>query len=148
MALPKLLKHLKDLGALSAGDLFKYDGEKVVKAVDGADYLTATSGTTNGWNWVKYSDGRAECHIESSYTGPVPHAWGNLYESEGFNMPAYPFTFVGLPKTVITSVDGCFMEIMHNGTAKTPGGAYIIRPDAVTGNRQWFYNVSAFGRWK
>lgn len=38
MALPKLLKHLKDLGALSAGDLFKYDGEKVVKAAPGMDY--------------------------------------------------------------------------------------------------------------
>lgn len=38
MALPKLLKHLKDLGALSAGDLLKYDGEKVAKAIPGTDY--------------------------------------------------------------------------------------------------------------
>ena len=38
MALPKLLKHLKDLGALSAGDLLKYDGEKLAKAVPGTDY--------------------------------------------------------------------------------------------------------------
>ena len=148
MALPKILQYMQDVSGLAAGSLLKYDGSKLVKAVDGTDYITAETGTTNGWDWAKYSDGRAECHIKTSYTGLVNKAWGNLYESEGFVMPAYPFAFKTLPNAIITSVDGCFVELMHNGTATTPGGAYIIRPDQVAGSRQWYYNISAFGRWK
>ena len=60
MALPKLLKHLKDLGALSAGDLLKYDGEKLVKAVPGADYDKLECGD---WTPVVYI-GESICPCE------------------------------------------------------------------------------------
>ena len=149
MALPKLLKHLKDLGALSAGDLLKYDGEKLVKAVDGTDFITATSGTTNGWNWVKYSDGRAECSIETSKACSVTNVWGTLYESAGFIPPAFPFTFAAPPSCTFIPLDNCLIEVSGSVSATGPGAIVILRPDKVDSDaRAWKYGIRAYGRWK
>lgn len=134
---------------LQAGDLLKYNGTKLVKAVDGTDYITSETGTTNGWDWVKYSDGRAECYINTTYTGEVNKAWGSLYASEGFVGPNYPFAFSGTPCFLMVPKDSCLVYPAGNGNATSPGGLYILRPDKVDlTTRAWAYSITVFGRWK
>lgn len=149
MALPKLLQYMQDVSGLTAGDMLKYDGNKLVKAVDGTDYITAIRGTTNGWNWVKYSNGWAECHIKTSKVCVVNNKWGVLYESIGFSPPKFPFAFAAVPDCFYVPLDSCLIEVSSTASTTDPGVLIILRPDSVpTATRAWIYGIHAFGRWK
>lgn len=150
MALPKILQYTQDISDLTTGDLLKYDGSKLVKAVDGTDYITAISGTTDGWDWIKYSDGRAECRTIVSPWMSADKAWGNLYESSvPFTLPNFPFTFAAIPYVDPVARASFFIDY-SSGTATTtsPGKLYIVRPNSVTGATFWALQITATGRWK
>lgn len=53
MALPKLLEHLKELGALRLGDLLQFDGEGVKAFQPSA--ITTTNATKRSWTSIKYT---------------------------------------------------------------------------------------------
>lgn len=135
--------------SLTNGALLKYDGTKLVRAVDGTDYITATRGTTNGWRWVKYSNGWAECHLKASKACAVNNKWGVLYESIGFAPPDFPFPFVEIPDCYPVPLDSCLIETSSTATKTSPGVLIILRPDSVpTATRAWIYGIHASGRWK
>lgn len=113
------------------------------------------TGTSNGWSYEKYYDGRLHCTIRIPVEGVAgTTAMGSLYRSEQAFSPSsypYPFTFTQHPTTeysyVPSNSTGAMMWIYHSGTTTTPPPCYLIR--TVSTEAYWGYvNITAHGYWK
>lgn len=117
----------------------------------GSDSVVA-SGTSGGWNYIKYSSGIALCWGSRNFSGCVVNqAWGSLYKDNGSTVEprSYPFPFASAPDE-FGGIHGNNSSLMLLGTvantATTSVGYVIARPTSATvSGTAWFL---AIGRWK
>lgn len=122
----------------------------------GTDGVVA-SGTSGGWNYIKYANGNAICARTVDFTGAyIGAAVGNLYRSGGdvIASTSYPFSFTGPPSEVVSLRAGAKyvwpIGTTHNSMTSS-GGYTLVSPVAynsadtvVTGRASQI----VIGRWK
>ncbi|MCI9233823.1 MAG: hypothetical protein HFH08_04405 [Bacilli bacterium] len=72
----------------------------------GSNLITGSgsvSGQTNGWYWIKYSNGTAECFKKFVFTESINNITTNGYRSKTIDLGAYPIEFVEVPVVVLNS---------------------------------------------
>lgn len=152
MEQPRLLKHLEDLKALQPGDLLKYDGEKLVKAIAGTDY-GAIVGSNSNSRWVKYADGTMLLTMDHTASCVISETAGNLFRGNAGIPPDFPVPFVAPPSVQITLCNafGFWLGGMEKAPSTTNPTADTLvsvlsweRKPAV----QITVSVLAVGRWK
>ena len=113
------------------------------------------SGKKGIWEYVKYSDGRAECWGITKRTVNCTAAWGDwFYNSGDYIYEKYPFTFIeppvcnyGLNSYGSGSVSVVEMTRGVESTATTTTQIMVARPTSVSGiNVEVHWRV--IGRWK
>lgn len=98
------------------------------------DHVRA-SGTTNGWEWIKYDNGLAICarsEIGSRLAVNIP--WGSVYYC-GIEVcaNAYPFDFVSLPKVIqYCSSGSCWLAGGTAGNTHKSSGAWLCSMSSAT----------------
>lgn len=105
----------------------------------GVGYITAL-GESNGWQYVKLSNGFAMCAATS--TGATTSG------TQSYNVKkTYPFAFSETPRLVATGgVSGVVGSgIKHVGNDKTIADAWI-GTDSSDAGRSWWIHIIAFGK--
>ncbi len=113
------------------------------------------SGVKGIWEYIKYSDGRAECWGVTAKTVNCTGAWGSwFYNSGDYIYEEYPFEFIKPPVCNYSlnsygtgSVSVVEMTRGAESTATTTTQIMVARPTSVSGiNVEVHWNVK--GRWK
>lgn len=153
MGLPKILKHMEELSGLSAGDLLRYDGSGIAKAIAGTDYVTpsgiAAVGSVSGRGYyVKFADGTLLQWNKSQYSGYTTDiAYGTLYYTTltGFT---FPVAFASTPHTLVSSVNSNWYisSSIESYTATSTGRVFIY--GVAKHNANFSLSWLAVGRWK
>lgn len=110
----------------------------------GVDYVTE-QGTSNGWWYVKWKSGRAECGIyNKAFSSQGMSSWGNLYKTGSMAFGSYPsdvITWTDVPHVQINFIyddSGAFGGIvMPLATTKAQAltaapNFCIVRTDSIT----------------
>lgn len=143
MERPKLLGHLEELGELQAGDLLRYDGNGLAKAIPGVDYGAASGGDISNGAWCKLYDGMLFCWGEA--VGTQTDANGKIHMS-------YPVAGAGTLVPIVTprwGSNSTIRLVVGGPTAQGFDVYYFNSPDNTpygnaVQNVTWF----AIGRWK
>lgn len=118
---------------------------------DFGDFIV-DQGQANGWTYVKYDSGRAECWGVGEHTNvPISKAWGSLYISNATFQSAFPFAFAAAPVVsyTIESSSSCWGMPSGSGfTSETKTGVIQLcratSAEDLTVRIHWY----AVGRWK
>lgn len=117
----------------------------------GTDSIVA-SGSSGGWNYIKFASGRAICYGTRSFSGAaVTTQWGQLYKDDGTTVGpvSYPFSFTSVPIEV-AGLHGNGQSLMLVGTTantKTKSVGYmVVRATSATSSGTAM--IVVLGRWK
>ena len=121
------------------------------KVTDGIDAVVE-QGETDGWYWMKYANGVAECWRRVSQTIDITTQWGSFYYGTP-QVVYFPFEFAYVPVCNISTEyqaagnPSCF--VASNGRTTTTQAANILlaRPTEKTGV-DCVVVYHAIGRWK
>jgi hypothetical protein len=113
-----------------------------------------SQGTTDGWTWVKYADGTAECWRRVSQTADITTSWSNIYYGNCQEV-VFPFSFYSAPVVNASVESGYGMWLMSwagsdsSGTAlaNKPASLRVVRPTS-TAAASFIIAYHAIGRWK
>ena len=124
--------------------------------VDGVelDYIVE-QGTNNGWDYVKWNSGRAECWKVVTYTTTIATAFGSLYCGNASARQTYPFTFASKPVETVTLQSGNTQAFLYaeasgagvNGTSQT-AQYNVFRPGSLTSSQTFYLSFYVCGKWK
>ena len=107
------------------------------------------SGVTDGWTWIKYGDGIAECWRRSGQIVDITNSKGMMYYG-ACKAETFPFTFAAVP-VCHTSVE-CpnILLIGSHGVASTtrPAQICVFKPEDANQEEQVTVVYHAIGRWK
>lgn len=110
------------------------------------------SGTTDGWDWVKYDDGRLEQHktLTVNATFELEKKWGVMWESYAISLGNFAIPFIEKPKCQISNQSGSggCIETFQGTTNVYCGETYMCRPIETEGTLSYLLTISAFGKWK
>lgn len=131
-----------------AGDSWVYGKWKVTGGLD----AVVEQGETDGWTWMKYANGTAECWCRVSQTIDITTGWGNMFYGTP-KVVTFPFTFAYVPVCNISTEyqaagnPSCF--VVSNGRTTTTQAANILlaRPTEKTAV-DCVVVYHAIGRWK
>lgn len=108
------------------------------------------SGTSGIWEYVKYSDGNAECWGKYAIADlACTTALGSMYRTDVFQPNSFPFTL----SNVYVFADyesagyGAFLWATTNASTTAPPSYYLVRPtssSAITGTVKFYVK----GKWK
>lgn len=129
-------------------DVWDYGQWKVTGGID----AVVEEGQTDGWHWMKYANGIAQCWRRVSQTIDITTQWGSLYYGTTQTV-FFPFTFAYVPVCTISTEyleaenPSCF--VVSNGRTTTTQAANILlaRPTEKTGV-DCVVVYHAIGRWK
>lgn len=137
---------------LQAGDILKYDGSKLVKAVEGVDY-GATVGANSNSRWAKYADGTMVLTMDYVAAASISVAAGQVFRGNAGIPPDFPVAFAAPPKTQITLYDAFGMWL--GGTEKLPSTTNATDKSLLSlfswqkvASAPITVSIHAFGRWK
>ena len=127
---------------------WEYGQWKVTGGID----AVVEQGETDGWYWMKYANGVAECWRRVSQTIDITTQWGGFYYGTP-QVVNFPFTFAYVPVCNISTEyqaagnPSCF--VASNGRTTTTQAANILlaRPTEKTGV-DCVVVYHAIGRWK
>ena len=113
-------------------------------------------GESDGWTYLKWNSGRAECRKTVAVSTAISTAWGTMYVgTTKMSRQSYPFVFTEKPKEVASLTTAAnavwlFPESGGNGV----NGAYqsaiynVCRPSAVSAAATYYITIDAVGKWK
>lgn len=102
------------------------------------------------WRYRKWADGTAECRgVHEQSNVAISNAWGNLFESKGYEVDLPSGLFVETPQFSITLLgsNGVMTEIFTLGSAEKSPKICAIRPFDLT-IETLRTSIVAYGRWK
>lgn len=95
-------------------------------------------GTSDGWTYIKWSNGIGECWKTLEHATAIDTAWGSLYCGTPSSRQAYPFTFSERPTEQVSLCAGQYQGILYPDkdtygiNNKTHTARYnICRPSSV-----------------
>jgi hypothetical protein len=100
-------------------------------------------GSTANGNYVKYPNGRLECHMS--------HYYGNITTAEGFRDATftYPVTFTAIPTELSTAHTGNTAEYLHYNLHTEAVGSIVMRARTIIDSiGATVYKLTAYGNWK
>lgn len=108
------------------------------------------SGTSNGWTWIKYSNGIAKCWKNKTWSVSVTNAWGTgLYYGTitGENFPAG--LFIATPTISFQNITGTSVMCMNSSdaSATNTGDIQVARGTSSSGAGGTI-SIHAIGKWK
>ena len=117
-----------------------------VNALLGRTYIQESGTNTNG-NYIKLSNGILICYHTKSYNVNFSNAWGNVYETDSFDLGRFPINLTSIPNIVINCVGGlsCWVEAVKPSTTNI-GATWLMRP--TNGSGQVTLSYIAIGKWK
>lgn len=127
-------------------DTFNTMQDNIEDAIDGI----IETGTTNGWTWVKYSNGVSECWKSIQWSQAITNSWGaGLYYG---TIPAETFPsnlFISTPTMSFTNIRGTSVMCMNgsNASETSTGDIQISRGTASSG-AGGLLSIIAKGNWK
>lgn len=108
-------------------------------------------GETDGWHWVKYSDGLAQCWRRVDQSIACTAAWGSMFYATCDEV-TFPFTFVEVPVCSITleHAYSTVTSVWLAGYTRTTNEktARVIAVSPVAGTVDGTISYHAIGRWK
>ena len=107
--------------------------------------------TEDGWHWVKYSDGLAQCWRRVDQSIACTAAWGSMFCATCAEV-TFPVTFVEVPVCSITlehaysAVTSVWLAGYTRTTKEKPARVLAVSP--VAGTVDGTISYHAIGRWK
>ena len=108
-------------------------------------------GTDGIWTYRKWADGKAECwgvHTQSNVD--IRKAWGNLYESAGYQVDLPSGLFFDTPIFNISLIadGGVMLQTYSLGSPTRSPSLCAVRPDNLSTITTLNTSIIAYGRWK
>lgn len=107
-----------------------------------------SSGTSGGWTYYKYLDGRAECQKQFTINSTSLTAYGAAYYQTVSSI--FPFTFAAIPEIFMSSRTtglGLWGQSMEANTSTSQVGFHVWSMGDTNG-QTLYVQILAKGRWK
>ena len=131
---------------------FNFNVPITVKGV-ALDYPVET-GTNNGWDYIKWNSGKAECWKTLTHRTAVNTEWGSLFCGNATSRQDYPFNFTKKPVEQVSLTSGSYQGLLFpekdgNGENSAVSSACynICRPSSVSSSA-FYINFYVVGKWR
>lgn len=129
------------------GTIVDYDGDTVPDGYEEVSPVVDSGSNENG-SWTKWEDGTMICYMNKSYLVDITTPWGNVYESNGFQLGSFPQPFIEKPKVTASCVSGTSVWVEAlNATKTSLGASWLMRP-VSSKNVSTEISFIAIGKWK
>lgn len=128
----------------------EFDSTNLNNTIDGRITNAIETGTTNGWTWVKYSNGIAECWKNKTWSVSVSNAWGTGLYYGTITGETFPTNlFIATPVISFQNITGTSVMCMNssNASSTNTGDIQVARGTSSSGAGGTI-SIIAKGKWQ